>query len=107
MKKTVIIVAAIFIIALSGCIYVSMGTRNAEKLMWGYLATKGYNEDDIEDIEIKHSFINILLSYNEWAIKVQYADEPKAKYGFTIKGGQIVETGVYGDVDKEDLKHKH
>lgn len=58
-------------------------------------------------IDVNHSFLNIILPYNEWIIKVQYADEPNAIYSHTIKVGKIVETGVLGDVDKEDLKHKY
>lgn len=107
-KKTLIIIDSIVVfIALSSSIYVFAGTKNAEKLMWEYLEAKGYTTEHIENIDVKHSFLNIILSYNEWAIKVQYADEPNALYMFTIKDGQIKEGGISGSVDKEDLKHKN
>lgn len=51
------------------------------------------------------SEVRSVLSYNEWTIQVRYADEPDAIYIYTNKNGQIVDSGVSGSVDKEDLKH--
>ena len=109
MKKKMFMIIAIIlvVIALSCSVYVFMGAKNAEKLTWEYLEAKGYTAEQIKNIDVNHSFLNIILSYNEWIIKVQYVDEPNAIYSHTIKDGKIVETGVSGDVDKEDLKHKH
>lgn len=104
-KKIFIMVTSLVIIALACSIYVFNGTRNAEKLMWGYLEAKGYDTEQIGNIDVKHSFLNIILSYNEWTINVQYVDEPNAIYIYTIKDGQIKDAGISGNVDKEDLKH--
>jgi hypothetical protein len=104
-KRLTIIVASILVIALTCFIYVLGGTKNSEKLMWEYLKAKGYAAEQIENIDVKHSFLNILLSYNEWIIRVQYVDEPEAIYLYTIKDGQIKDAGISGSVDKEDLKH--
>ena len=49
--------------------------------------------------------MNILLSYNEWTIDVVFEDEPTTIYKYTLKDGIIVESGVSGTTDKEDLKH--
>lgn len=106
-KMLMIITTILLIVALSCFLYVFKGTKNAEKLMWEYLETKGYVTEQIKNIDVNHSFLNIILSYNEWIIKVQYVDEPNAIYGYTIKDGKIVETGVSGDIEKEDLKHKY
>ena len=102
MKKKIFIIVTfiLVIIALSCCMYVFMGTRNAENIMWEYLKTKGYTTEQIENIEVSHSFLNIILSYNEWAIKVQYVNEPNAIYIYTIKDGQIKDAGISGSVDK-------
>ena len=108
MKKALIIFATVLVIVvISSFLYVFIGEKNAEKLVWEHLENKGYTTEQIKSIDINHSFLNVILSYNEWNIKVQYIDEPDAIYGYTIKDGKIVETGVTGDVDKEDLKHKH
>ncbi len=104
-KILIIVISILVIIAIICSIYVFRGTKNAEKLMWEYLETKGYATEHIENIDVKHSFLNIVLSYNEWIIKVQYVDEPNAIYIYTIKDGQIKVAGVSGSVNKEDLKH--
>lgn len=106
-KIFMIIAIILVVIALSCFVYMLIGAKNAEKLMWGYLEYGRYTAEQIKNIDVNHSFLNIILSYNEWIIKVQYVDEPNAIYSHTIKDGRIVETGVFGDVDKEDLKHRH
>lgn len=104
-KRLSLVVSILAIIVLTCFIYVFIGTKNAERLMWKYLEDKTYSTEDVQSIDINHSFLNIILSYNEWAIHVRYADEPDAIYLYTIKNGQIQDTGVSGSVDKEDLKH--
>ena len=101
-----IAVGILAVIILICFIYVFTGTKNAEKLMQVYLEDKGYTTEEIQSIDVNHSFLNIILSYNEWSILVRYADEPDAIYIFTVKNGQIEDSGVSGSVDKEDLKHK-
>ena len=101
-----IAVGILAVIILICFIYVFTGTKNAEKLMQVYLEDKGYTTEEIQSIDVNHSFLNIILSYNEWSIHVRYADEPDAIYIFTVKNGQIEDSGVSGSVDKEDLKHK-
>ncbi len=43
--------------------------------------------------------------YNEWNIKVIFTDEPTSIYSYHIKDGSIVEGGVSGTTNKEDLNH--
>jgi hypothetical protein len=105
-KRFYIIAGISSVIVLTCFIYISIGTKNTEKLMWAYLEEKGYAAAEIQNIDVKHSFLNIILSYNEWTIQVQYADEPDATYIYTVKNGQIKDSGITGSVDKEDLKHK-
>ena len=59
------------VIVLTLFIYVLTGTKNTEKLMWAYLEGKGYTTQEIQSIDVNHSFLNIILSYNEWSIHVQ------------------------------------
>ncbi len=107
MKKKVIIGICIFLVVLiSGVFsYVGIGKNIIENKMWDYLKQENYIETDIQSIEVKHSFANILLSYNEWIINVVYEDEPTSVYNYTLKDGNIVVSGVSGTTDKEDLKH--
>ena len=107
MKKKVITGGCILLllIILGGFLYVGIGRNTLENKMWDYLKQENYTETDIHSIEIKHSFVNILLSYNEWTIDVVYEDEPTSIYKYTLKDGNIVESGVSGTTEKEDLKH--
>jgi len=107
MKKKVITGCCILLvlIILGGFLYVGIGRNTLENKMWDYLKQENYTETDIQSIEVKHSFVNILLSYNEWTIDVVYEDEPTSIYKYTLKDGNIVESGVSGTTDKEDLKH--
>ena len=85
--------------------YVFVGTKKAEKLMWKYLDEKEYTQTEIQSIDVKHSFLNIILSYDEWQVAVVYTDEPTSIYYYRIKNDSIVEGGVSGTTDKKDLKH--
>jgi len=106
MKRKGIILAGIVVVIILSCvIYVFTGTKKAEKLMWEYLNEKGYTTTQIQSIDVNHSFLNIILSYNEWNIAVVYTDEPTSIYNYHIKNYNIVEGGVSGTTDKEDLKH--
>ncbi len=105
-KKVVIgICILLALVILGGFLYVGIGLNNIESKMWNYLKQENYSETDIKSIEVKHSFANIILSYNEWIIDVVYEDEPTSVYKYTLKDGNIVESGVSGTTDKEDLKH--
>ena len=107
MKKKIITGFCILLvlIILGGFLYVGIGRNNLENQMWDYLKQENYTEADIQSIEVKHSFANILLSYNEWIIEVVYEDEPTSVYKYTLRDGSIVESGVSGTTEKEDLKH--
>ena len=61
-------------------------------------------EADIQSIKVKHSFANIILSYDEWLIEVVYEDGPTSVYHYTLRDGVIDESGVSETTAKEDLK---
>jgi len=107
MKKKIVIGLSILLvmIILGDFLYVGIGKTTIENKMWDYLKQENYSETDIQSIEVKHSFANILLSYNEWTIDVVYVDEPTSIYKYTLKNGNIVESGLSGTTDKEGLKH--
>ena len=69
-KGIIILVCVITVIVISCSIYVFAGTKKAKKLIWEYLDGKGYTQTEIQSIDINHSFLNIILSYNEWNITV-------------------------------------
>lgn len=58
------------------------------------IVRQGYSESDIKNIEIYHSYINRLLSYNEWRIAVEFNKVEDASFWFTYKKGKILYQGV-------------
>ncbi|MCG8402093.1 MAG: DUF3139 domain-containing protein [Firmicutes bacterium] len=105
-RKVIVIALCIVAVIIFSCfIYVFEGTKNADKLMWEYLEKKGYSQSEIQSVDVSHSFLNIILSYNEWSIAVVYTDEPTSIYYYHIKNGNVVEGGISGTTDKEDFKH--
>ncbi len=104
-KNVVVAVCIVVFISLLCFTYVFAGKRNVENLMWEYLDVKGYTHSEIQSMDVSHSFLNILLSYNEWSIAVVYTDEPTSVYYYTVKDGSIAKSGVSGSTDKENLKH--
>jgi len=97
-KKTVIavILAITLMIILAIFSYVAINKIHINLKMEDYLTNRGYNGSVVKSIEVKHSFLNVVLSYNEWVIWVRYTDEPKAIYFYTYKKGTISPTGVAG-----------
>ena len=99
-------VGFLIVIVLAGYIYVVSGAKKVETLMWGDLAERGYQQEEIKSVEVYHSFLSPLFSRSRWAIRVRYADEPEVIYHYTVKDGRIKDDGISGTADKEKLKHK-
>ncbi len=100
-----LVVGLLAIAIAAGFLVSSARTKRVEELMWSYLEDRGYDREEILAVEVGHSYLSVILSYDEWAIRVQYVDEPQASYFYTIKDGEIKSAGVSGSVDKENLKH--
>ena len=102
-NKKIFIIVSIFIMSI--ILYKEIGKNIVKNKMIDYLESENYDKSDIKSIDVSHYFINKILSYNEWVIKVVYEDEPTSIYFFTLKNGEIVDDGVSGTTEKEDLKH--
>lgn len=103
--KTVAAAGILLAAALICIFYVAVGSIRIETLMWDYLEQQSCPEADIERLKVRHSFADLLLSYNEWSIEVVYRDEPGSIYYYTVRDGAICSTGVTGTGEKEALKH--
>lgn len=59
----------------------------------------------ISEIKIKHSYLNRILSYNEWRISVEFVEEPNVLFWFTYRDGKIIFQGVSSEpmLDKESI----
>ena len=97
MKKIVITflaIVVIFLIAIAS--YKTIAGNKIEDKTYAFLETKGYIKDDILDLDIKHSFIKKLLSFNEWRIFVTFKNEPDITFAFTYRNNEIIRQGING-----------
>ena len=69
------------------------------------LENRGYTAQDVSEIIIKHSYLNRILSYNEWIISVEFKKEPDVLFRFTYRNDKIVFEGVSSEpmLDKEEI----
>ena len=93
-KKTVLFCALLCFIAGTIMVYKVAGEVLIRNKTYAFLEERGYTERDISDVEIKHSFLNRLLSYNEWRIFVTFEKEPDIIFAFTHRNGEILRQGV-------------
>ena len=98
-----VVVLVVIIFALSMNIFVM------QKLIKTYTYTeleyRGYTTQDISEIKIKHSYLNRILSYNEWIISVEFKKEPDVLFRFTYRNDKIIFEGVSSEpmLDKEEI----
>ena len=105
-KKPILIgLCIVALILIASMIYVQAGSKKAEALMWQYLSEKGDAATDVQRLTVNQSFLNVILSYNEWTIRVEYQDEPDVYYHYTLKDGVIVESGRGGVAGEDSFKH--
>ena len=67
------------------------------------LEYRGYTTQDISEVKIKHSYMNRILSYNEWRISVEFEKKPNILFWFTYRDNKIIFQGVSSEsmLDKE------
>lgn len=104
-QKLMLILAIILVLTGVSVAYKFIGTNDLRSKTHEFLETKGYTQDDISDMEIKHSFVNKLLGYNEWRIFVEFESEPEIIFAFTYRNQEIIREGVAGKepLDKEAI----
>jgi len=105
-KKIIIILTIIVIVIGIILSYKIIAGNNIKNKTYEFLETKGYTIEDISNIEIKHSFLNKLLSYNEWRIFVTFESEPEIIFSFTYRNNEIVKQGVTSEdlLDKDEIR---
>ena len=69
------------------------------------LENRGYTAQDVSEIIIKHSYLNRILSYNEWIISVEFKKEPDVLFRLTYRNDKIIFEGVSSEpmLDKEEI----
>ena len=93
-KKIVLFCLVLCLITGAMMTYKAVGGMFVRNKTYAFLEERGYTKNDISDVEIKHSFLNKFLSYNEWRIFVTFQKEPNIVFAFTHRNGEILRQGV-------------
>ena len=103
MNRKKILVAILIFITVALCLNVFVQQKFIKTYTYTELEYRGYTAQDISEIKIKHSYLNRILSYNEWRISVEFVEEPKVLFWFTYRDDKIVFQGVSSEpmLDKE------
>jgi len=101
--KTIIIVLLVIIVLL--CLNVWIQKKFIKTYTYTELEYRGYTAQDVSEIKIKHSYLNRLLSYNEWRISVEFEKKPNILFWFTYRNDKIIFQGVSSEpmLDKESV----
>jgi len=101
--KIIIIILLGIIILL--CMNVFVQKKFIKTYTYTELENRGYTAQDVNQIKINHSYLNKILSYNEWRISVEFKKEPDILFWFTYRDDKIVFQGVSSEpmLDKEEI----
>lgn len=94
MNKKKIIIAVLLLIIVALCLNVFVQQKFIKTYTFTELEYRGYTAQDVKEIVIKHSYLNRILSYNEWRISVEFVEEPNVLFWFTYRDGKIIFQGV-------------
>ena len=101
--RTIIIILVVFLVGL--CLNVSIQRKFIKTYTYTELENRGYTAQDVSKIKINHSYLNKILSYNEWRISVEFKKEPDILFWFTYRDDKVIFQGVSSDhlLDKEAI----
>lgn len=101
MLITIIIIFVVIIVVL--CLNVWVQQKFIKTYTYTELEYRGYTTQDISEVKIKHSYMNQILSYNEWRISVEFKNQPDILFWFTYRDNEIIFQGVSSEsmLDKE------
>ena len=94
---------AVIVIVTALCLNVFVQQKFITTYTYTELEYRGYDAQDVNEIEIKHSYLNRILGYNEWRISVEFEKIPDIFFWFTYRDNKIIFQGVSSDplLDKE------
>jgi len=103
LRMAMILVLIVFLVVL--CLNVLVQQKFIQTYTYTELEYRGYTAQDVSEIKIKHSYLNRILSYNEWRISVEFKEEPDILFWFTYRDDQIIFQGVSSEpmLDKEEV----
>ena len=89
-KKTVVFPIILVFLLLAVTIGVLGVRSHVRSLTSRYLASKGYDEDDIAEVGMDYSFLNAIFGYDSWKIDVTLRKEPAIVFDLTCKNQEIL-----------------
>lgn len=108
MKRKKVLIAtiiALVVFAVVLCLNVFVQQKFIKTYTYTELEYRGYTAQDVDEIKINHSYLNRLLSYNEWRISVEFVKVPDVLFWFTYRDDKIIFQGVSSEpmLDKESI----
>ncbi len=103
--KKVLCIGVILLIIIGFKLNVEISKKFIKSDTYVELENRGYNSSDVKNIKIEHSYINKILSYNEWRISVEFEEVPNIYFWFTYRNNQVIFEGVSSKpmLDKESV----
>lgn len=106
-KKMLIITIMVLMVLFIAILFLNVFVQQKfiKNNMYTELECMGYTAQDVSKITIKHSYLNRILSYNEWRISAEFKEKPDILFWFTYKYNKIVFQGVSSEpmLDKESV----
>ena len=105
MKRKKIFITALILFTVALCLNVFVQRKFIKTYTYTELEYRGYRTQDVSELKIKHSYLNRILSYNEWRISVEFVEEPNVLFWFTYRNDKIIFQGVSSEpmLDKESV----
>lgn len=105
MNRKKMIIGALILIVAALCLNVFVQQKFIKTYTYTELEYRGYSAQDVSEIKIMHSYLNRILSYNEWRISVEFVEEPNILFWFTYRDDKIIFQGVSSEpmLDKESI----
>lgn len=75
-KMIITTIIALAVITVVLCLNVWVQQKFIKTYTYTELEYRGYTAQDISEVKIKHSYLNRILSYNEWRISVEFKKQP-------------------------------
>lgn len=106
-KKKALMISAVVLVVIVFALSLNVFVMRKFIKTYTYTALeyRGYTSQDVSELKIKHSYLNRILSYNEWIISVEFKKEPDILFQFTYRDDKIVFEGVSSEpmLDKEEI----
>ena len=84
-------VTVLVIVVVLLCLNVFVQQKFIKTYTYTELENRGYTAQDVHEIQIIHSYLNRILSYNEWRISVEFEKESVLEYSERFKNGNLFE----------------